>query len=68
MCKDSFFSSEDMMSKIVYEAVTIVSRGTEEKKSLTVTFNYDLKASDLIMLVTKLMEVKMFKRFRIGHF
>ncbi len=56
------------MGKIVYEAVTIVSRGTEEKKSLTVTFNYDLKASDLIMLVTKLMEVKMFKRFRIGHF
>ena len=55
------------MSKVVYEVVTVASRGGQ-KQSVTVTFNYDLRAGDLILLVGKLMEVKMFKRFRIGHF
>lgn len=58
------YSSEDIMSKIVYEILNVVSRNKNlEKPSVTVTFNYDIKANDLILFFNKIMEVKSFHNF-----
>jgi hypothetical protein len=59
------------MSKVVFDTVGAFSamcRGGGERASVTVTFNYDLPGRDLVGLVAKLMEVKMFRRFEVGHF
>ena len=57
------------MSKIIYELVSMVSKHKEvEKPSITVTFNYDIKADDLILFFSKIMEVKPFNSFEFAHF
>ena len=63
------YSSEDIMSKTVFEILNVVSKNKNaEKSSVTVTFNYDIKAHDLILFFSKIMEVKPFHSFELAHF
>jgi hypothetical protein len=65
----SLYSSEDTMSKIVFEILNAVSNDKNaEKPSVTVTLNYDIKAIDLILFFSKIMEVKPFHTFEFAHF
>jgi len=57
------------MSKIVFEILSVVSKNKNaDKSSVTVTFNYDIKANDLIILFSKIMEAKPFHSFELAHF
>jgi hypothetical protein len=52
--------------------VTLASKREKPKEmsTLTATFNYNLEAKDLILLIDKILAVRIFtkSRFRIGHF
>lgn len=58
------------MSKIVYEVVGLASAGRTQGQTLTVTFNYDIPAADLLLLVEKLLSVRILGtgRCEVGHF
>jgi hypothetical protein len=54
------------MSKLSYRIITqTVAPG---RQSLTVTFNYNIHAKDLILLIEKLLAVKGFHSVSLGHF
>ena len=50
------YSSGDIMDKLIYQIVSLTAtRGAQIPSTLTITFNYNLEAKALIMLISKLL-------------
>lgn len=55
------------MSKLIFEIISKISKD-KEKQSMAITFNYNLDAKDLILFMSKLIEIKIFEDVQLGHF